>query len=1060
MIVSKSVLSEKGEKMKKKTKQRISAWAAGLLSVMLALQPLEVFAEDNQEQTPVSYQLTITKPDHGMISVESLNDDDIVSNEEGKIAYSVDAGEEVKLMISADEGYTVSSIEIKDEQQNDIAAEVTENGAVYAFDMPEKNVYVNSSMDAIATEPSEPSNEDQENSSEQEEEKKNEVPDPDTGNVNEPIEEDKNSSVDLEETEEVKEVDASTENSILGANLLNTALFASPRAAATITYLGPVAYKGVSVGKFLVNGGLAFCMEHQKTSPPTGTSFSEQIYNDANIRKVLYYGYGGPKQWPGFSGDEAQGIVVTTNALSYFYSGPGSLNGNPFLADNWLAPLGDFLRFVQSAPDISSAEMSLSKSYTESYLSDDKTYQRTENITYNSSAENKITIPLPADVTLVNVTTGAQGTGNVTVKGGDTFYLKAPLKMNGTWNSGNLYGSMGKFQSVLCVTGSSALQNLGQGRYGAVDPDHYVNLSVKWVQMGDIKITKFLGSDDELKAPATGAEFTLTHKETGEQVVITVDDTGTATTEDKDKYPIGRLIGGDWLVEETKTPEGFKTIDPFTVTVYGQGQVFAYIAEDKEIYAAIRVVKADESTGNVIAESRATFKIVDEDGNDMEFTDYSPSKVTFTEFTTDENGQFTLPERLPYGKYKLVEVQAPTGYLLCDPIEFTVDEMHDWETPVVLTAEDENVKGKLQLTKTDEETGEPVKGVEFEIIAAEDIVTGDGTLRASKGDVVDTVATDKDGKAESKELFLGKYVAKEVKTLPGYVLSQEEHPFELVYKDQNTELVYGSLDVKNKPTTIVITKKAQGKDRVLEGVKYNLWNEGMESEIDPEFTFKEIYTTDENGQIKLQYLAPGNYKIQEKETIPGYVLDDTVYKFTVDENGMIVLADAEEPAEEGNLTLENDFTKVSISKQDATTGKELPGAELELTNKDTGKLVEKWTSGEEPHYIEELPEGNYVLKEAIAPEGYKVSQDVEFKVASTGEVQKVVMKDEVKDGTIRTSMPNNFRSGSSTRGSTSGRVKTGDAVPIIALVFVMIIAAGVVVRMIWKRKRGGSENNA
>lgn len=123
------------KKKTKKTKQRISAWAAGLLSVMLALQPLEIFAEDNQEQTPVSYQLTITKPDHGMISVESLNDDDIVSNEEGKIAYSVNAGEEVKLMISADEGYTVSSIEIKDEQQNDIAAEVTENGAVYAFDV-------------------------------------------------------------------------------------------------------------------------------------------------------------------------------------------------------------------------------------------------------------------------------------------------------------------------------------------------------------------------------------------------------------------------------------------------------------------------------------------------------------------------------------------------------------------------------------------------------------------------------------------------------------------------------------------------------------------------------------------------------------------------------------------------------------------------------------------------------------------------------------------------------------------------------------------------------------
>lgn len=372
----------------------------------------------------------------------------------------------------------------------------------------------------------------------------------------------------------------------------------------------------------------------------------------------------------------------------------------------------------------------------------------------------------------------------------------------------------------------------------------------------------------------------------------------------------------------------------------------------------------------------------------------------------------------------------------------------------MLTAEDENVMGKLQLTKTNEETGEPMKGVEFDIIAAEDIVTGDGTLRASQGDVVDTITTDKNGKAESKELYLGKYVAKEVKTIPGYVLSQEEYSFELTYKDQNTELVYTSLELTNKVTTITITKKAKGKDKVLEGVKYNLWNEGMESEIDPEFVYKEIYTTDENGQIKLQYLTPGNYKIQEKETIPGYVLDDTIYEFTVDETGRIVLADSEEAEEEGNLTLENDFTKVSISKQDATTGEELPGAELELTNKDTGELVEKWTSGEEPHYIEELPEGNYVLKETIAPEGYKVSQDVEFKVESTGEVQKVVMKDEVKDGTIRTSTPNNFRSGSSTRGN----VKTGDAAPIIAVVLAMIIAAGVAVVMIWKRKRSG--NNA
>ena len=216
----------------------------------------------------------------------------------------------------------------------------------------------------------------------------------------------------------------------------------------------------------------------------------------------------------------------------------------------------------------------MSTSYTESYLSEDKKYQRTENITFSADAQNSITLPLPAGVSLVNVTTGAEGTGNVTVYGGQTFYLKAPLTMRGTWESGNLYGSLGKFTSILCVTGSNNLQNLGYGQY-ITDPDHYVNLSVKWVQMGDIKITKFLGSDEELKNPAVGAEFTLTHQETGEKVVIVADENGVATTEDRENYPIGRLEGGEWLVEETKTPEGFKTIDPFKVNI--NHSIFLYI---------------------------------------------------------------------------------------------------------------------------------------------------------------------------------------------------------------------------------------------------------------------------------------------------------------------------------------------------------------------------------------------------------------------------------------------------------------------------------------------------
>lgn len=1019
--------------MKKNTK-KISSWIAMAFSVILAVQPLSVLADSDTSEIDVaetnlvdvpSPELTVVNSDYGTVNMLNFGEDQIIDQDEYSTTYKVNTGEKVEFSVSPLEGYTISEVELQDDQKQNIDFAKKENEeAAYSFEMPENNVQLDVRYEVLDKE----NKDNQEVSSEEEEKDKT---------LEESV------IVDKEKANESSVVETD-EGALLSASLLSGAA----RAGATITYLGPVTYRGVSVGKFLVNGSLAFCMEHKKTSPPTGTSFSEQIYNDANIRKVLYYGYNGPKQWSGFSGDESQGIVVTTNALSYFYSGPSSLNGNPFLADNWLAPLGDFIKYIQSAPDVEKTDLSLSKSYTESYLSADKKYQRTENITLNASAQNSITIPLPADVSLVNVSDGSEKTGNVQVKGGQTFYLKAPLKMNGTWSSGNLFGSMGKFQPVLCVTSSSSLQNLGQGRYGATDPDHYVNLSVKWVQMGDIRIVKFLEGDAEIKKPAVGAEFTLTHKETGEKVIITADENGVATTEDKVNYPNGRLIGGEWTVEETKTPEGFKTIDPFTVTISGQGQVFSYIAEDKKITAAIRVVKIDKNTGNVIKASGATFKIVDAKGNDVEFTDYSPKKVTFTEFTTDENGQFTLPERLPVGKYKLVEVKAPQNYLVCDPIEFEVDKAYDWENPIVITAEDENVMGKLQLIKSDEETGEPVEGAEFNIIAAEDIVTGDGSLQAAKGDVVDTITTGKDGIAESKKLYLGSYIAKEVKAPSGYVLNQEEYAFELTYKDQNTKIVYSDLEVKNKPTTIIVTKKVKGKDKVLEGVKYNIWNVGMESDVDPNFAFKETYTTDENGQIKLQYLEPGVYKLQEKETLPGYVLDDTEYQFTVDENGMIKLDETADPQEKGSMTLENDYTKLQISKQDATTGKELPGAELELKNKDTGKIIEKWTSGEEPHYIEEIPEGTYILKETMAPKGYKVSQDVEFTVKSTGEVQKVVMKDEVKDGTIRTSMPKNTKNGSATK----GRVKTGDNVSIVKYIVLLIAAIGTMIA-VWKKKR-------
>lgn len=222
-----------------------------------------------------------------------------------------------------------------------------------------------------------------------------------------------------------------------------------------------------------------------------------------------------------------------------------------------------------------------------------------------------------------------------------------------------------------------------------------------------------------------------------------------------------------------------------------------------------------------------------------------------------------------------------------DPIPFTVDAMHDFEKPLVLTSRNENVMGKIRIDKKEDETGEPLAGAKFDIIAAEDIVTGDGTVRAVKDEIVDTVTSGPDGKAESKELYLGKYIIRETQPAPGFSLKQEDIAVELVYEDQNTPVVYADMEVTNAPTTMTLTKTIKGKEGSLAGVKFQIWNAGMESDIDPDFALKETYETGENGQIELKYMQPGTYKIQEKETLPGYVLDETVYEFTVDKNGWI-----------------------------------------------------------------------------------------------------------------------------------------------------------------------------
>jgi uncharacterized surface anchored protein len=415
---------------------------------------------------------------------------------------------------------------------------------------------------------------------------------------------------------------------------------------------------------------------------------------------------------------------------------------------------------------------------------------------------------------------------------------------------------------------------------------------------GKIRVTK---TDKETDKPIpSGAEFTVTAAEditTPDGTIRTEKGTvvATLTTDEKGKAETEALYLGKYVVKETKAPNGY-LLNPkeFAVTleyedqeteiVYGNVTVPDELAKGK-----IRVKKTDAETGNGLSgaefEIRAKEDIITPDGT----VKVKAGTVVDTIKTSDKGTAET--KELYLGKYEVQETKAPEGYLL-NTQKYPVELIYaDQETEIVygdVTVPDELAKGQIEILKKDEETGNLLSGAEFTVTAAEDITTPDGTVRAEKGTVVDTIVTDTTGIARSKELYLGKYVVKETKQPIGFIRPNQTWDVELKYADQKTELVKENLTIKNQPTEIIIDKKETGTDKPLEGVKFVIWNKDKEDPIDPGMQHKEIYTTDANGKIRLLYLEPGNYAVAEVESIPGYAWDDKIiYEFTITEDGRV-----------------------------------------------------------------------------------------------------------------------------------------------------------------------------
>ena len=546
---------------------------------------------------------------------------------------------------------------------------------------------------------------------------------------------------------------------------------------------------------------------------------------------------------------------------------------------------------------------------------------------------------------------------------------------------------------------------------------------------GNIAIIKHTDNGEtQIETPETGAAFEVFRKAAGsfdaaketERDILTCDENGFAQTKD--------MPYGIYTVRQTSGWEGRELMKPFDVFISKDGQTYRYLINNANFESYIKVVKKDAETGNTIPYAGAGFQIYDPNGNLVKMTFTYPEVTTIDTFYTTADGELITPQTLEYGKgYSLVEVQAPYGYVLnSDPVYFDVmqenSEIDSGITVIEVVRSNVAQKGTITVSKSGEvfssvnEAGglyQPVyavrglEGAVYEITAAEDIYTLDGTLRASKGEVVDTVTTGADGTAVSKELYLGKYEVKEITAPFGMVLNEKTHAVELVYAGQNVAVTETATSFYNERQRVEIdlikrlmTDEAYGigKNGEIFDVTFGLYAEkeltAADGTVIPADGLIEIISLDGNGSGKVKTDLPiGSYYVKELATNSAYILNGQKYPVVFEYAGQktaIVHITAN-----GGEAIENDIIYGSVSgKKSDEDGNALGGAVIGIFKTGTEKFTTEnaiqttVTAADGSFSFEKVPYGTWVIREIESPTGFVLSEE-EITVA-IGAVDEVV----------------------------------------------------------------------
>ena len=559
---------------------------------------------------------------------------------------------------------------------------------------------------------------------------------------------------------------------------------------------------------------------------------------------------------------------------------------------------------------------------------------------------------------------------------------------------------------------------------------------------GNIAIIKHTDDGEtQIETPEEGAVFEVFLKSAGsygdakesERDILTCDENGFAQTKD--------LPYGIYTVKQTSGWEGRELMKPFDVFINSDGQTYRYLINNANFESYIKIVKKDAETGNTIPYAGAGFQIYDPNGELVTMTYTYPEVTTIDTFYTTADGDLITPQTLEYGKgYSLVEVQAPYGYVLnSEPVYFDVVQEDSAEesgiTVIEVVRENVAQKGTITVEKTgevfstvagDKGLYQPIfsasglEGAVYEITAAEDIYTLDGTLRASKGEVVDTITTGADGTAKSKELYLGRYEVRETKAPYGMVLNGETHTVELVYAGQEVAVTETSTSFYNERQKVEIDliKSLEvdeaygvGNNGEIFDVSFGLYAAEELTAADgttiPADGLIEVITLDENGHGKaISDLPMGSYYVQEISTNSAYLKDDTKYPVVFEYAGQeTVLVSI--TANEGEA-IENDLIYGSVSgKKYDEDGNALGGALIGIFKTGTEEFtaetaIQTTTSADDGSFsFEKVPYGTWIIREIESPTGFVLSdEEIPVTIGSVDEVVEVELVNEFITGSI------------------------------------------------------------